>query len=93
MKPQMSFKQPRSDLELRKPLRSNQEEEEEKSSTLSFYKSARASSCSRFFIDENIREPSYYRTLIQELLTASSEDTIQLFIVSPGGYLARALLS
>lgn len=40
---------------------------------------------SRFFIDEEITKPSYYRPLIQTLLSANQNDKIELWISTPGG--------
>lgn len=42
---------------------------------------------SRFFIDEGITKPSYYRPLIETLLSANQNDKIELWISTPGGRL------
>ena len=44
-----------------------------------------SSSVSRFYIDEDIGEPKYYRPLIQALLSAGEDDVIEIWINSAGG--------
>lgn len=59
--------------------------------TLTYYKQGETRWTSRFFLDHGIRELSYYRPLMQELLRASEQDCIQLFFSNSGGLLDTAV--
>lgn len=57
---------------------------------LGFFQQEQISTLSRFFLDEEIGEPSYYRNLLQVLLSANDNDVIELWINSSGGDLSSA---
>lgn len=58
--------------------------------TLGFYQQTQTSTLSRFFIDEEIQEPSYYRNLIQTLLSSQEGDVVEIWINSVGGRMDSA---
>lgn len=55
--------------------------------TLGFYREELTANKFRFFIDQDIVEPSYYRELIQCCASATENDIIEIFINSGGGRL------
>lgn len=50
-------------------------------------------SCNHYdvYLDEEVGDPEYYRELVATLFNASENDSITLYINSPGGQLATAL--
>lgn len=59
--------------------------------TLTYHKQSFVSTLYRFWLDEPIRETSYYRELIQTLLTATEDDIVEIIISNGGGYLETAV--
>lgn len=43
-------------------------------------------------LDEEIKQPSYYRNAYQALRCAKSDETVRIIISSPGGYLTSAII-
>ena len=71
-----------------KAIKMNEEDEVSPSAGLGFFQQASTSTLTRFFLDEEITEPSYYRNLLQVLLSANDNDVVELWINTPGGDLS-----
>lgn len=59
--------------------------------TIAYHKQTFTSTLYRFWLDEGVVEPSYYREMIQVLLTAQEDDVIELIISNGGGQLDSAV--
>lgn len=57
---------------------------------LGFFQQSVSHNLTRFFLDEEIMQPSYYRNLLQILLSANEGDIVELWINSCGGDLSSA---
>lgn len=71
-----------------KMTKMNEEVDVAPSAGLGFFQQANTSTLTRFFLDEEITEPSYYRNLLQVLLSAGDNDVVELWINTPGGDLS-----
>lgn len=60
-------------------------EDEEPVGTLGFSVKSRSANIFSVFIDEEIKEPSYYSKIFSMLMDASDHDIVDFFIASPGG--------
>lgn len=58
---------------------------------LPYFESTRTDRCIKVFLDENIREPKYYRTVLQGIESLSEGDVVVLSINSYGGKLDGAI--
>lgn len=58
---------------------------------LPYYESTRVDRCIKVFLDESIREPKYYRTVLQGIESLSEGDVVLLTINSYGGQLDGAI--
>lgn len=67
------------------------EDEEQQEQELGFAYTETVTRNYRFFIDEDVGAPSKYRVLINMLLSASENDTIEIVINSGGGRLDSAV--
>lgn len=68
-----------------KNTKMNGENEVTPSAGLGFFQQTNSSTLTRFFLDEEIMEPHYYRNLLQVLLSASDNDVIEIWINTRGG--------
>lgn len=71
-----------------------QDDEEEKELThihLPLYESTSVSRCIKAYLDENIKQPSYYRNLVHAVENLSEDDVLHLSINSYGGQLDSAI--
>lgn len=83
-----------STLKPRKPTRRANDDDEMPDSSgqvISYYKKSQVFNTSRFYLDEDITWPWYYRPLMQELVEANEGDTVELFFNSHGGLLDSAI--
>jgi ATP-dependent protease ClpP protease subunit len=58
---------------------------------LPYFESTRTDRCIKVFLDENIREPKYYRTVLQGIDSLGEGDVVLLSINSYGGQLDGAI--
>jgi ATP-dependent protease ClpP protease subunit len=77
-------------------LARNDDDDESEGSTrgsqyLPYFESTRTDRCIKVFLDENIREPKYYRTVLQGIESLSEGDVVVLSINSYGGQLDGAI--
>lgn len=63
----------------------NEENEITPSAGLGFFQQTNSSTLTRFFLDEEIMEPNYYRNLLQVLLSAGDNDVVEIWINTRGG--------
>lgn len=74
---------------------SDDDDDEDFQGSLSFFKSTSTSTLYRFYLDEAIVAPAYYRCMIQTLLSCQEGDLVEIHINSPGGRLdsAKAIIN
>lgn len=58
---------------------------------LPLYESTSVSRCIKVYLDENIKQPSYYRNLVHAIENLSEDDVVHLSINSYGGQLDSAI--
>lgn len=79
-----------------KPLKADDEDDELLSAIqgnqhLGFYSSTQTAKCIKFYLDEDIREPKYYRSIINELDNLGENDICRIIVNTHGGRLDSSL--
>lgn len=80
----------------KKPLHLDEDEEDILSALgtnqhLSYFTSTQTSKCLKFHLDENIREPRYYRSILNEMDNLNEGDIVRIIIDTHGGRLDSSI--